>query len=218
MSGYLERLVDRHARPPAVRSRSVSRFEGDLVGASVVEVVVPEDRPVVAATSPALTRTSPVPTGTVAATPPAAPPVGRSDGSPRPRHRADAPSTDEAAAPPSPPPATPAPGRQRPEGPPERTPHDEPARTRRAEGTTIAPVRILRADPPSIATPADGRAVPSRRSTTAVPTEPDVVHVHIGRVEVRATGPAHEASRPTPRPARPAPLSLDRYLTGERRT
>ena len=35
VSGYLERLVGRHAGPSAVRPRAVSRFEGDLVGRPV---------------------------------------------------------------------------------------------------------------------------------------------------------------------------------------
>jgi hypothetical protein len=41
----------------------------------------------------------------------------------------------------------------------------------------------------------------------------DTIHVHIGRVEVRAiTPPADRQSNPSPRPAGPQPLSLDDYL------
>ena len=48
--------------------------------------------------------------------------------------------------------------------------------------------------------------------------EPDVVQVHIGRVEVRAIPPAAERVRPTAlKPDAARPLSLDRYLAGERR-
>jgi hypothetical protein len=58
-----------------------------------------------------------------------------------------------------------------------------------------------------------------RRAETAepAPREPDVVHVHIGRVEVRAVMAAQERSRHTaPKPGAPRPLSLDRYLAGKR--
>jgi hypothetical protein len=49
------------------------------------------------------------------------------------------------------------------------------------------------------------------------PREPDVVHVHIGRIEVRAVVASPEQSRPTaPRADAPRPLSLDRYLAGKR--
>lgn len=62
------------------------------------------------------------------------------------------------------------------------------------------------------ATVASGRRLaPSTRLA-----EPDVVQVHIGRVEVRAVVAPSEPARPAARPATPKPLSLDRYLTGER--
>jgi hypothetical protein len=122
------------------------------------------------------------------------------------------------AAPPMPSPATDVSRPARIDDPSGPARHDTPARTRGPEGTTVVPVTIRPADPPLIGTLADGRARPSRRSPTAVPSEPDVVHVHIGRVEVRAIVPAPEPSRPAPGPARPAPLSLDRYLSGEGRT
>ena len=49
--------------------------------------------------------------------------------------------------------------------------------------------------------------------------EPDVVQVHIGRVEVRAITAAAPAPAPAGRPSAGArPLSLERYLAGERRS
>jgi hypothetical protein len=69
--------------------------------------------------------------------------------------------------------------------------------------------------------PAIRPAISARRSAhdaAAAPREPDVVRVHIGRVEVRAVLPAPERARPVPtRPDGPKPLSLERYLAGERR-
>lgn len=41
---------------------------------------------------------------------------------------------------------------------------------------------------------------------------PDSVHVHIGRIEVRAVMPPSERPSVSPRPAGPEPLSLDSYL------
>jgi hypothetical protein len=68
--------------------------------------------------------------------------------------------------------------------------------------------------------PASRPAIPARRSAhdAAAAREPDVVRVHIGRVEVRAVLPTPERARPVPtRPDGPKPLSLERYLAGERR-
>ena len=220
MSGYLERLVGRHAGPSAVRARAVSRFEGDLVGRSVgADPWAPDGPPsAIATASPmrGLRATTPDRCrGTHGSDRAGDRAIGDRDGARRHRWVAADPSRravhavagDRPAAAGSEPTIRPSPAR-----------HDAPARTRGPEGTTVVPVAIRRADPPPIGTPADGRAAPSRRSPTAVPSEPDVVHVHIGRVEVRAIVPAPEPSRPAPRPARPAPLSLDRYLSGERRT
>jgi len=94
-------------------------------------------------------------------------------------------------------------------------------------GTTRAN-RELDADRPSrpsrLAVPSKSGALPpvsvrSRREETALRRrEPDVVQVHIGRVEVRAVALPPESSRPVREgPAPREPLSLERYLAGERR-
>ena len=220
MSSYLERLVGRHGGPAAVRARVVSRFEGDLVGRPVGgDTSAPEGPPSAIATASSM-ETAAHPRadrcrgihGSRGAGDRA---IGHRHGARRQQMGRDRPV---AAEPSMPSPATDAPRPERTDDPSGPARHDAPARTRGPEGTTVVPVTIRRADPPPIGTPADGRAAPSRRSPTAVPSEPDVVHVHIGRVEVRAIVPAPEPSRPARRPARPAPLSLDRYLSGERRT
>ncbi len=60
------------------------------------------------------------------------------------------------------------------------------------------------------------RLEPARPAAKA---EPDVVHVHISRVEVRggipSSEPAHRAAVTTA--GVPGPLDLERYLAGERR-
>ncbi len=80
----------------------------------------------------------------------------------------------------------------------------------------VGPLRIA----PRIPLPAVRMLEPlSRRAETAepAPREPDVVHVHIGRVEVRAMMADSERPRSTtPRTSVPRPLSLDRYLAGKR--
>jgi hypothetical protein len=233
VSGYLQRLVARHVGPPAVRVRAVSRFEGDLVGGSVPpEALVAAGQ----ATAPALDRDLPAaplgPTDPVSATRPAAPAVGRT----APVRSIELPR-EETAAPAAPLHANPASSREHTDGPPDQQGHVEPPKAVQRDVQPVTPVAIRRSDPPDIATPSPeidarspGVAGPSnvnvataRRSEAALTSpEPDVVHVHIGRVEVRAIVPERETSRPTPRtaasPARPAPLSLERYLAGERRS
>ena len=226
MTGYLERLVDRHAVVPAVRPRAVSRFEGDLVGPDVGSepaAPVAEAAPVAdGAAVPAAPRATESAATAIAAGSAVAPfastaAAARSDGLPA-RDRIDTPPPLHAVARPTPSPATPAPSPQLSVGPSDQARHDEPARTRGPAGSRVAPVTIRRADPASIAVPTGRHATATRRSVALAPPEPDVVHVHIGRVEVRATVPAREPSRPAPRPSRPTALSLDRYLSGERRT
>jgi hypothetical protein len=219
VSGYLERLVSRHAGPPAVRARVVSRFEGDLVGRSVsADPWAPDGPPSATATAGSIeVSAAPQPVSDAAITVPTGPATGRPVGATA-RDGIEASRPTRRATPSLPSPATDPPRPERTDGPPGPAHHDVLAGTRSHEISTVVPVTIRRADPPAIGTPADGRAALSRRSATAMPSEPDVVHVHIGRVEVRATIPAPEPSRPAPRPARPAPLSLERYLSGERRT
>ena len=219
MTGYLERLVQRHAAPPAVRPRAVSRFEGDLAGPDVgSEPAAPaaDGSPVRTATgafAPAAAAIVPASAATPLATAAA---DDRADGVAA-RHPIDGPRPLEASL--RPPLAATTPGGipGRPHGPSDEAPDHGPARMPGPERPTVAPVTIRRADPPTLV-PTASHAIPTRRSAGPAPHEPDVVHVHIGRVEVRATVPAPEPSRPAPRAARPAPLSLDRYLSGERRT
>jgi hypothetical protein len=84
-----------------------------------------------------------------------------------------------------------------------------------APGTTLRPrIATRRQDVPVNAIARSG----SRRLAIPAAREPDVVHVHIGRVEVRASTAAREPDRRQPaRPADRAPLSLEHYLDGERR-
>lgn len=66
---------------------------------------------------------------------------------------------------------------------------------------------------------ATGAQLPRRPAPgRAAAEEPEVVQVHIGRVDVRAVLPPPEPARARPPAARrEAPLSLDRYLAGEKR-
>jgi hypothetical protein len=59
-------------------------------------------------------------------------------------------------------------------------------------------------------------AVPAREAASSAP-EPDVVHVTIGRVEVRATIAAQTAAPHAPRPPRDTERDLHDYLTGSAR-
>ena len=68
---------------------------------------------------------------------------------------------------------------------------------------------------PSVA-PTLVRSDTSRRETTGHQSAPDVVQVHIGRVEVRAVMPPTPSPRTRVRREPPA-LSLDQYLAGKRR-
>jgi len=72
---------------------------------------------------------------------------------------------------------------------------------------------------PEVSDGAASTASARRHPGAPVEREPDVVHVHIGRVEVRAVMSADE--RAQPRGAKssdtPGPLSLDRYLTAKGR-
>ena len=72
-----------------------------------------------------------------------------------------------------------------------------------------------RAEPPTVTTPA---ACASARDEASVPVpEPDVVHVTIGRIEVRATLAPPAAAPRSARPARDPERTLHDYLTGRPR-
>jgi hypothetical protein len=218
VSGYLERLVGRHVEPSAVRPRAVSRFEGDLVGgAGQVDTEEAEARPAAAAAAPEVFATPLGQAADVSTALPAEHPIGR----PNDRSaavRVDWPQPAETAATAVPwPAALAAPPRT--DDSPKRRRNDEPAAPLARDAPTVAPVAIRRAEPPGAVAPPNVGVPSARRSVVLPSPKPDVVHVHIGRVEVRATVPTPEAPRPAPRPVRrPAPLSLDRYLAGERRS
>ncbi len=244
MSSYLDRLGARHTDAPAIRPRAVSRFERVAASAPLADDAAPGDeaREVTArdATSDLsvnnATRHGPQSrgmlrsdetrahadawhTGVVTASPPAEvidPDARERLDTVRPR----AEPADRAFA--STPSATISPA---------------PVATE-LRLSSASPVRgTLSATPivprPSMDARVDGAAV-APRSRTQMPTdvgdalaqigapvvrEPDVIRVHIGRVEVRAILPA---ARPTPRQSTSAgdsrPMSLDRYLGGKDHT
>jgi hypothetical protein len=93
-----------------------------------------------------------------------------------------------------------------------------------ADTAAIAEPRLLAAVPPPAAPLVVALPVPEPRLASAdspaaaeSPRGPDVVHVSIGRIDVRA--PAPPATPPAPRQVRsaePEPLALDAYLRGKR--
>lgn len=210
MNGYLQRLVERHARArPGMRLRVPSRFEGDLVG-DTVEAEAPPLTAVAAGRGP---ESSEAPHRS--AHPRARPRSADGAGVPVTRR----PGTIEAQ--PMPRPAGPAadviprvaPSAHGSIHPPGTT---STVVARRATPRPAVPLRTQGID--RLTTPRR-EADPHRARMSAgpmLPAEPDVVHVHIGRVEVRAVVAPPETRRPVDRPSRPAPLSLDRYLSRER--
>lgn len=217
MSGYLRRLVERHAADPAARPRALSRFEtglspfrettGEAVSPPPAEDApaepfrrgtVPSFGPVSKPEAPRDALEGSLPA--VAATPARLPSERAAAPSPERRGRT---APDRPFSPPAPI-AAPAHGLT----PPARRPDASPLP--QVAGTVfprMAPV-AANARPPV--------AAPLRGAPDRTVREPDVVRVQIGRVEVRAVLPP--AARPTT-PSRPAegPLSLDRYLArGER--
>jgi len=215
MSGYLERLVGRHVEPPAVRPRAVSRFEGDLAGGAVPPGVAVSD-----GSSPRAASAEPTPAPPEMVSPasatrlvplaaePSSAPAAPSPADESPKVRSAVRVVRQPAALASQP--------QRAAGPIGQSRDD--AATSPGPDRPITVAAIRRAEPPQAVAPATAQLALSRRSAEPSPREPDVVHVRIGRVEVRATVPAPPPSHPAPRPTRPAPMSLERYLAGERRT
>jgi hypothetical protein len=217
MTGYLDRLVARHAREPAVHLRAPSRFEGDLVG-GLVDLGGAAAVPIEAGPG------APTATGDLRGVPPGVPRDHRDHAAAADAHasrddragrrsraavvaqRDDASSTGVPAQA-TPPPSASSSGRRERPGPIE--PHDKLLAT---EPIRVRGVLRRQLERQEAATVASGR----RLAASTRLAEPDVVQVHIGRVEVRAVVAPSEPARPATRPATPKPLSLDRYLSGER--
>lgn len=218
MNDHLHRLVARHAVPARLRPRSVSRFEDGLDGAPVTlqDETTVAARPATARPAAALGAEE-APAGTpVTPSPPASGRAiagvraGRTHAvsDPRPAQAGVRSASGAATA--------------------------QPASVDQAgdERSTPAPPATTHHRLRAIAAPAIERpgrrasvtsrlpawpAIVLRRSIAPIEREPDVVHVQIGRVEVRAVV-AGDAPKPrAPAPAGPAPLSLGDYLGGERR-
>jgi hypothetical protein len=213
MSGYLRRLVERHAAEPAARPRALSRFETGALRPREIsrEAAVPPpiglppapfadhiQHPKETAASPGVSRSR------------------RDEGRPAlaapPESNASAPTETPARSFVDPPafdrplpsrlPVTPDVSGVPPPG--------------RRPGLGV-PIRAVTTVVPRTAPPAATVDRPPRRPARAgsfpVPREPDVVRVQIGRVEVRAVLPP--AGRPAPQSSQPpaeGPLSLERYL------
>jgi len=218
MSGFLERIVAHHASAPTIRPRPASRFEdaGPVRVESVEALVDPDPggRPSGSPAAPLDTSEDPFRLRRVAS------PVTAGDGP-----AADRPVPSGAhdvgdgiargVAPTSYPPV---------EQP--RAPRSSIPAVARAADAAL-PARSDGASPPgeprSARTPAPAVATSVRVAepvgrrdigTRTPDREPDVVEVHIGRIEVRAVVAAPERPAPAlPRQEPVRPLSLERYLS-----
>jgi hypothetical protein len=213
MSGFLRRLVARHAAEPATRPRALSRFEAGAPpsGGSRPESSAPLSSPEEPAG--AYVSRSVGPSADVAA----------ANAAPRSRPDETRPSVTAMRRMPSSEPATA----------PFQLPFDRMTvdRSFPLPEPVVDPAQVARPFAELLPTPQPRRGagpiVPRRASVAAraeapapgrlpgasgvAAREPDVVRVHIGRVEVRAVLPP--AERPAPRPRESAgPLPLDRYL------
>ncbi|WP_243073641.1 hypothetical protein [Microbacterium sp. SS28] len=194
MSGYLARLAARAAGAPAQAGpRLPSRFEAADSAASTD------------AASPVPTAETPL----------------RTEQRPAPRQARAAPRGEPAAA--VPPAAHELPTQRRTDAAPPiaATETAAPGRPAAAPEPTAAPLTSRSEGVPRVqAAPAPRAAVhastPTRAEASVAPSEADVVHVTIDRVEVRAMLAAPTAARPT-RPARDAERSLHDYLAGRGR-
>lgn len=241
MNNYLSRLVERHFAEPAIRPRALSRFEpggwnggeSDAVAPAAGEVqAAPATRPAEQAASIRAPRQEPAQGHQDGRD------AGRSDHA-RPRKAADGAATPHAVKPAAemqqkihddvaPVAAIPAPAEQAspiitvapiitvvpnarnaersvPVQPPQPGGPSTPANSRPEQLRQAAPARpVPRQQGAPVAPPPAGSAA-----------RPDIVRVHIGRIEVRAvTAPGAAAAR-TPRAAAQPPLSLDGYLKGK---
>jgi hypothetical protein len=230
MTSFLVRLTERHAAAPVIRPRVLSRFERPTAAALPAPMDATEDAavplPAVAERTTATRRHSPAVALDAANVPherdarrEAVRNIGADD-----THAAlplaavaiDARVPRDAAAGVR---AMPTP----------RVPDDGPdAASTRGGFAPVAPARS--AAPQVVATTrhavapvvATRRDVVTRSHGASAPVvrEPDVIRVHIGRVEIRTVMPP--AARPQPRAAAPAPaaapLPLDRYLDARSRS
>jgi hypothetical protein len=101
--------------------------------------------------------------------------------------------------------------------------HDAPEAPDRAGPRAVVSARPVERPADSARGPAQGSpaaTAPATRHPLGRPSEPDVVHVSIGRVEVRATLAAPRPEQPTARtPSRgDSTVSLEDYLKGRRPT
>lgn len=231
MSGYLTRLVTRMTDEPSIRPRVASRFEAEAVGRSHEGAPELLETPSDAIEVPTIDRS--------AAVPAAPPPAGAVDPGLLPaRHpelaslvrrltAGNAPPTVDsvAVATVAPEPATsrssaparaatlawrPSPALGEVDGSPP-SPIQAAART---ETTAI----VRRVDQARQPIRAEARSVSTDDGFRAGRREPDVVQVHIGRVEVRAIGTVPAQPPAARRADGPRPLPLDRYLAGDRRS
>lgn len=221
MSGYLSRLVARHVEAPSVRQRARSRYEQ----AGRVEEWSGGDRAAVVH-DPITDRTIAAAAARDPEDPRGAPRSAQLEPARAAAQRGPAQSAalETPTRRPTPVPASDAEvghgarAGRRPAEPTVGGPH--PSDPEDAMRAGLIPRPTVR---PGRVTPAWTNAPPvsaRRRPDPAIGAwrEPDVVQVHIGRVEVRAILPAAERVRPTAlKPEAPRPLSLDRYLAGERR-
>jgi hypothetical protein len=85
----------------------------------------------------------------------------------------------------------------------------------RTAAVAATPLRVEAVPPPRAA--ASPIAVTPREEASAAPPEPDVVHVSIGRIEVRATVAPQTSAPRVPRPPRDTERALHDYLAGRTR-
>jgi len=226
MSDFLTRLGARHTVEPAVRPRAVSRFEQASalpLDRETLDVdASPADHTPRGASIDALAapnaRTAAHPgTASPARTSPAVEPTATFADNVRDRE----PARSERARPPLPP--FPADGLD------VRVAHlvDNPRPVDDGHAAAIVPRKsspVVHEVQTVAARVAERAAAPSNPTRGEIrhdgpAASPDVVRVHIGRVEVRAVMPPTERTRPRGSKASEAqgPLSLDRYLSGKRR-
>jgi hypothetical protein len=208
MSDFLGRLAARHAESatPAITPRAVSRFEAPPLheGHDVAEASAPvESKPL-----PARALETPTPLTPQRAAPAVDKPFSQSVVA----------ETSELT-----PVARSVPTRTRVEQilkEVERIVSSPPLAEPRAEvvrGQQIAASPVV----PRVIQPQEVRQASQVRATTkhvsADESEPTVIRVHIGRIDVRATAPAPDRTRPRAKSDAAKPMSLDRYLSGKDR-